>query len=110
MKSTSDSTKKTRRHFSPVDKVAVIRRHLLENVPISDLCDEYRIKPTQYYSWQRQFFEQGAAAFASTRPDPVQGKLEREVVKLKEKLSQKDEIIAEVAEAFVSLKKELGES
>jgi len=110
MKSTSDFPKKTRRHFSPDEKVAVVKRHLLDNIPISDLCDEYDIKPTQYYVWQKQFFEQGAAAFATKRPNSRQAKLEKEVVKLKEKLSQKDEIIAEVAEAFVSLKKELGES
>ena len=110
MKSTSNSSQSTRRHFSAEEKVAIIRRHLLENIPISDLCDEYSIKPTQYYAWQRQFFEQGAAAFASNRPDPLQSKLKQENARLKQKLSQKDEIIAEVAEAFVSLKKELGES
>ena len=110
MKKTSDSSKKTRRTFPAEEKVAILKRHLLEAVPISDLCEEYAIKPTQYYTWQKEFFEHGAAAFSSKRPDPRLAKLEKEVDKLKEKLSQKDEIIAEVAEAFVSLKKELGES
>ena len=32
---------KTRLHFSGPDKVAILKRHLLDKVPISDLCDEY---------------------------------------------------------------------
>jgi transposase-like protein len=34
----------TRRHFSPQEKVAILRRHLLENVPVSQLCDEVQIE------------------------------------------------------------------
>ena len=43
--------KKERRHFSPKDKIAVLRRHFLENVPISNLCDEYGIHPTIFSEW-----------------------------------------------------------
>ena len=32
--------KKRRKHYTPEEKVAILRRHLLERVPISDLCDE----------------------------------------------------------------------
>jgi transposase-like protein len=45
-----------RRHFSPEDKVAILRRHFLEKVPISTLCDELAITPTLFYSWQKTFF------------------------------------------------------
>ena len=31
--------KKSRKHYSPEEKVAVLRRHLLEKEPISKLCD-----------------------------------------------------------------------
>jgi len=31
---------KQRRRFSPAEKVGILRRHLLEQVPVSDLCDE----------------------------------------------------------------------
>lgn len=41
--------------------------------------------------------------------DHEKRELTKEVTQLKDKLAKKDEIIAEVAEAFVSLKKELGE-
>ncbi len=48
------SEKQTRRHFTPQEKVAIVKRHLLENTPISKLCDEFEISPTLFYQWQRQ--------------------------------------------------------
>ena len=32
--------KKQRKHYTPEEKVAILRRHLLEKEPISKLCDE----------------------------------------------------------------------
>lgn len=55
--------KKERRHFSPKEKVVILRRHFLENLPVSNLCDEYGIHPTIFYRWQKEFFEKGEAAF-----------------------------------------------
>ncbi len=103
------STKNTRRRFTPQEKVRILREHLLEHVPISDLCDKYLIKPSQYYNWQKLFFENGDEAFTSKRSAPSKVK-EDQIEQLKSQLAQKDEIIAEVAEAFVTLKKQLGAS
>mgnify|MGYP000355564421 CR=1 FL=1 len=50
-----------RKHLSPEEKVAVVRRHLLENVSVSDLCDEHGLHPAVYYRWQKELFEGGAA-------------------------------------------------
>ena len=58
---------KQRRSFSAEQKVAIVKRHLVEGVPISDLCDEYQILPTQVYQWQKQLFENGAVAFERQR-------------------------------------------
>lgn len=102
------SSSRKRRYFKAEDKVAMVRRHLIEKIPVSQLCEDHDLKPNQYYTWQKQFFERGEAAFQSST-DPEQKQLERENAKLKDKLQKKDEIIAEVAEAFVTLKKELGE-
>ena len=54
---------KSRRNFSPAEKVAILREHLIERVPISDLCDKHGIYPTLFYQWQKTFFENGEAAF-----------------------------------------------
>src|SRR5215472_5349222 len=47
----------SRRYFSPEQKVAILREHLIEGKAVSDLCDKYEIHPTVFYQWQRQLFE-----------------------------------------------------
>jgi hypothetical protein len=55
-----------RKHYSAPEKVAILRLHLLEKKPVSDLCDEHGIHPTLFYRWQKELFENGAAAFEQT--------------------------------------------
>ena len=55
--------KKERKHYTAEEKVAILRRHLLDKVPVSDLCEEVGLRPTVFYRWQKEFFENGAAAF-----------------------------------------------
>jgi transposase len=98
-----------RRKFSSEEKVRILRRHLVDKVPVSDLCDEYGLHPTVFYRWQKMFFENGAAAF-ERRQDGRTRKLETKVSALQAKLSQKDEVIAEIMASHVALKKSLGES
>ena len=57
------SGKQKRRTFSVREKVAIVKRHLIDGVPVSDLCEEQQIQPTLFYQWQKQLFENGAAAF-----------------------------------------------
>ena len=104
--------KKQRKHYSPEEKVAILRRHLLENEPISKLCDELGLQPTVFYRWQKEFFENGAAAFEGRAPraDGRARQLEERVEKLTAKLARKDEVIAELMEDHVRLKKSLGEA
>ena len=45
--------KKQRKHYSPEEKVTILRRHPLETEPISTLCDELGLQPTVFYRWQR---------------------------------------------------------
>jgi len=99
---------KRRRTFSGEEKVSILRRHLVDKVPVSDLCDEYGLNPTVFYRWQKEFFENGAAAF-ERRTDGRERKLQVKVTALTAKLAHKDEVIAEIMEAHVALKKTLGE-
>lgn len=41
--------KKQRKHYIPEEKAAILRRHLVEGKPISDLCDELGLQPTVFY-------------------------------------------------------------
>jgi len=100
--------KRKRRNFTAEEKVGILRRHFLERVPVSDLCDEYGINPTMFYRWQKEFFEQGAKAFEKTN-DAKTRKMEEKITRLETKLAHKDEVIAEIMESHVQLKKNLGE-
>lgn len=102
---------RTRRHFTPEQKVSILREHLVEHVPVSDVCDKHRIQPTLFYQWQKTFFEKGSAAFESGRsPSRVVGQQERKLQALEGKLAMRNEALAELMEEHVKLKKSLGEA
>jgi transposase-like protein len=69
--------KKQRKHYTPEEKVAILRRHLLEQAPISELCDKHSVQPTVFYRWQKEFFENGASAFEQKRPNNHSAEQER---------------------------------
>lgn len=50
-----------RKQYTPEQKVAILREHLLERKPISDVCDRHGVHPTQLYARQKQWFEQEAS-------------------------------------------------
>jgi len=52
-----------RKRLSGPEKIAIVERYLVERVPISDLCDEHELQPSQLYRWQASIFEHGAAVF-----------------------------------------------
>jgi transposase len=99
--------KKTRTRLSAPEIVAILRLHLLEHTPISDLCDQHGIHPTMFYRWQKQFFENGAAAFESRRC--AGDAKDRRITLLEQKLQRKNEVLSELMEEHIKLKKGLGE-
>ena len=104
------SDKRTRRHFADAEKVAILKRHLLDKVPVSNLCDEYQLYPNQFYDWLKRFFENGHLAFANGRKGrPPQDTQQDKIQKLEAKLQKKNEVMAELMEAHTELKKSLGE-
>ncbi len=102
---------RSRRRFEDSEKAAVVRRHLIDKVPVSDLCEELGLQPTQIYQWQKQLFENGAAAFQKpARKTKKQADAkDRKIESLEAKIQQKNEVVAELLEEHVQLKKELGE-
>jgi transposase len=104
------SDKQTRRHFTPQEKAAIVKRHLLEGAPVSNLCDEFQINPTLFYQWQRLLFENAHIAFVHGRkPKAVEDAKDQKIEKLEAKLQRKNEVLAELMEEHTQLKKNLGE-
>src|SRR4029078_11480460 len=99
--------RKPRKNYSPSEKVAILRCHLIDKVAVSDLCDQHQLQPTIFYAWQRTFFENGAAAF-ERKSKPAEGEHQRATDPLRYKLRRKDEVVSELVEEHVRLKKGLG--
>jgi transposase-like protein len=100
--------RRQRRHFSPREKVKILRLHLLEGRPVSAVCEEHGIHPTLFYQWQKAFFENGEATFE--RRKRAASEQREKILQLEGKLREKDEVLAEIAAEMVRLKKALGGS
>ena len=103
-------TKKNRRNFTAEQKLAIVKQHLVDKTPVSEVCEQNQIQPTQFYQWQKQLFENGAAAFEKNAKSSAKPSGERRKIdQLQAKLAVKNEVIAELMEENVKAKKELGE-
>ena len=102
---------KRRKHYSGEEKVAILRRHLLEKEPVSALCEELGLAPTVFYRWQKEFFENGAAAFEKRSKGRCKEESQRahRMETLRAKLATKNEVLSELMEEHVKLKKALGD-
>jgi transposase len=102
-----------RKNLTPQQKLAIVREHLLEKVPVSEVCDKHGISPVNFYNWQKLLFENGTVAFErktnaanQRRQDNAQ---QQKINQLEARLQQKNEVIAELLEEHVQLKKANGE-
>jgi putative transposase len=101
--------RKERKHFTPEEKVAILRRHLVDKVPVSELCEELSLRPTVFYRWQKELFENGAAAFQSQeRPHRQVEEKQKRIEFLEKKVRTKDEVLAELMAEHVAQKKSWG--
>jgi transposase-like protein len=101
-----------RRRLTPQEKIAALKRHLLEGVPVSMICDQLGIAPTMFYRWQKELFENGHTVFENGRKGKaVEGAKDTKIQQLEAKLVRKNEVMAELMEAHTLLKKKsLGRS
>ena len=96
-----------RRRYSAQEKMKALRKHFVEGVPVSDICEEMGIQPSLFYDWQRVLFASAEQVF-NRKPEEGLTRHLQEVTELKSKLRQKDEVLAEVMAEYVALKKNNG--
>jgi transposase len=105
---------RSRRQFGKDVKAQIVRRHLAGKEPVSQLAEEFGVQPSQIHLWVNLVLTQAEQAFERSAGN---GRSERTALAAKEqrieqlqaKLVQKNEVIAELMEANVLAKKELGE-
>lgn len=112
-------SKHSRRKHSSEQKAALLKKHHIDKVPVSDVCNEAALQPSLFYHWQRHLFENAAGVFDAAKRGGGSGRekaLEARVAELEAqlavkdaRLAKKDAVIAEISEEFVKVKKTLGE-
>jgi transposase len=111
-------SKRTRRKHSSQQKAALLKKHHVEKVPVSDVCDQAEVQASLFYNWQRQLFEnaatvlEGGKKVASVHDRALQARvaeLEAQLAKKEAVIAKKGAVIAEISEEYVKVKKSLGE-
>ena len=108
------SKTKKNKPTSSEQKVQILKRHLVEQEPISKLSEELELPVTAFYRWREQLFGHAAHSIFDAAKPAVPSSRERDlaaqVERLELRLKKKDLVIAALSEQCVDLKKELGES
>jgi transposase-like protein len=102
-------SEKKRKNFTAKEKVSLLKKHLVEKKAVSDLCDENGMHPTIFYRWQQKLFERAVSIFEKEK-EKSDNQLAQKVIELEAKLVHKNEVISELMEEYIALKKSLGES
>jgi transposase-like protein len=100
-------SQKPRRSFSAEQRAAILKKHHLDKIPVSKICEEEDIQPSLFYYWQKVLFENAVAALQPSDAPRIK-ELEKENDALKARLAKKDEVIAEISEEYVAIKKARG--
>lgn len=102
-----------RRQWSGEQILAILKRHLVDKVELSKICEEEKVSPSQVYRWEAMLFTEAAPIFKRKNGDPERRErieaLEK-IAAMEEKLQKKNEVLSELMEEHVKLKKELGEN
>jgi len=96
------------KEFSTEQKLAILRRHLLDRESITDLCQEFGISPAEVRRWRDQFFESAEAAFERNQ-EREPNAVERRIQTIEQKLQMASKVLGELRENLVQLKKESGQ-
>ena len=112
MSASKAAIQRSRRTFTAEQKATILRRHLGDKVPVSDLCDEYQLAPSLLYLWQKQALENLTAALQDGRTVRIESQTtsadRARIAVLEATIAKKDRVIAEVSEEYLDMKKKCG--
>jgi transposase-like protein len=94
-----------RKRYTAEEKIKILREVLEDGKQLSQVAEQYGLHPNNIFNWRKQLFEGGVQTFQIKRSD-ISGKAEeRKITALEDKIKQKDEVIADLAEELLALKK-----
>lgn len=95
-----------RKRYSPENKVAIIREHFEQKISVADICEKYRIHPNLFYRWKKDLFENAVEIFSLKKSKQNN---DTTADKLQTTIKERNEIIAELLQENLKLKKLSGE-
>jgi transposase-like protein len=69
-------SKRTRRRHTPDQKAALVRQHVVDKKPVSEICSAAQIQPSVFYKWERDLLAAAPALFAGRRAPSREQELE----------------------------------
>jgi len=101
-------SKRERKHYSPDQKVIILRELLENNLPISQIAEKYQVHVNDVYNWKKKLFEAATGIFQSKAANQKQTTLEqKKIEKLEGKLRDRDEAIAMLLKENIEIKKSI---
>ena len=91
---------KPRRRHTAEQKAELLRQHVVEKKPVSEVCNEAEIQPSLFYTWQRELLAGAHTVFSTRRAPSRENELEAKVSRLEARVARKDQIIAEVTSSL----------
>jgi transposase-like protein len=95
----------SRKRYTPEEKVKILREIVEDGKTVSTVAEGYGLHPNNIFNWRKQLFEGAPRIFEITRQDVTAKAEGRKAAELETKLSQKEEVIAGLAEELLALKK-----
>jgi transposase len=94
--------RRTRRKFTPEEKIRIVLEGFRHEVSIRDLCRREGIRPNVYYAWLRDFMEAGKERLAR---DTVRDATRAEVDGVKRENERLKQLVADLSLKVYVLKK-----
>lgn len=96
------------RQIAAVKKVEMLREHLENHVPLSELAEKHHVNVNSIMNWKKKLFESAVDVF-SQKAERTTRDQQTELERLEQELQAKDAIIVELAHENITLKKRNGE-
>jgi len=95
-----------RKRMTSKEKMMILRELLDNKVQIGELAEKYHIHPNVIYNWKKTLFEKGESLFDDKR-EKSNSKTEEKISRLEAKLKDRNDLISEIMEDNIRLKKSL---
>ena len=99
---------KTKKKYTNEEKMKILREHLENNVPISELSEKYGVAPSALYLWKKLLFENSSQSLNkknSSRENRRKTAQEQRIAELESTLAIRESLISELLFENIDLKK-----